>query len=679
MSDESISILLVEDEAAHVELVRRAFEARGDAVRLVVARSLGDARRYLGAQAVPPALIIADWRLPDGEGIEFLTAPPAHTRAPVVIMTSHGNERAAVEAMKAGALDYVVKSEETLLDLPHVAERALHESRARSEQARMEHALRQSEEKYRHLVEDMPALVCRFLADGTLTFVNQHYCEYFKVPREALEGRNFFMFIPEVERESVRNRYGSLTPARPVITYEHQVMGPDGTLRWQRWTDRALFDEQGRSVEYQSIGEDITERKLREREMETITALSANLRAARTRAEMMIIILDHLKMVLRADGAALASPDPVTGETVFARAIGKWETLTGVRLAPGAGISSLVLTSGRPYRNDDIQSDPRLVRLGQLGNLRAAACVPLIAEDQTLGVLWIGRERAEDDRPSPAIGDNDLRLLTAIGDIAAIALYRAGLMETLEERVANRTRELAEANQRLKELDRLKTKFVTDVSHELRTPVTNLSLYLNLLERGKSEKRESYLAVLKEQAARLASLVEDILDLSRLERDMAQTTFSPVDLNEIAGQVVAAHQAQAERAGLALTFEPASNLPLARGEPQQLAQVITNLVTNSLSYTPAGSVRVRTYLDPRRRTACLEVRDSGIGIEPEDLPHIFERFYRGRRAGQSDIPGAGLGLGVVKEIVELHGGTIDAQSHVGEGSTFRVWLPLSQS
>ena len=678
MNDESISILLVEDEAAHVELVRRAFEARGDAVRLVVARSLADARRYLNTQAVPPALIIADWRLPDGEGSDFLTAPMEHSRAPVVIMTSHGNERVAVEAMKAGALDYVVKSEETLLDMPHIAERALREWRIHSERKRMEHALRQSEEKYRHLVEDMPALVCRFLADGTLTFVNQHYCEYFKVPREALEGRNFFLFIPDAERESVRSHYASLTPANSVVTYEHQVMGPDGALRWQRWTDRALFDEQGRPVEYQSIGEDITERKLREREMEAITMLSANLRAARTRAEMMTIILDHLKMVVRADGVALALPDPATNELVFVQASGVWETLTGVRLAPGEGISGLVLASGRPYRNDDIQRDARLVRLSQIGNLQAAACTPLVAEAQAMGVLWIGRAHAEDGQPSPVIGDNDLRLLTAIGDIAAIALYRAGITETLEGRVAERTRELAEANERLKELDRLKTKFVTDVSHELRTPVTNLSLYLNLLERGKSEKRESYIAVLKEQAARLAALVENILDLSRLERDMAQTTFSPVDLNEIAGQVVAAHQAWAGRAGLTLTFEPASNLPLARGEPRQLTQVITNLVTNSLSYTSAGSVRVRTYLDPRRRTACLEVRDTGIGIEPDDLPHVFERFYRGRRAGQSDIPGAGLGLGIVKEIVELHGGTVDAQSRVGEGSTFRVWLPLSR-
>ena len=130
-----------------------------------------------------------------------------------------------------------------------------------AERKRSEEALRKSEERYRTLVEDMPALFCRFLLDGTLTFVNSSYCEYFNKSTEDLIGENFFQFIPEEDREKVMNHFQSLTHERPMVTYEHQVITPKGEIRWQRWTDRALFDGQGNLLEYQSMGFDITEHR----------------------------------------------------------------------------------------------------------------------------------------------------------------------------------------------------------------------------------------------------------------------------------------------------------------------------------------------------------------------------------------------------------------------------------
>jgi PAS domain S-box-containing protein len=136
-----------------------------------------------------------------------------------------------------------------------------------TDRKRAEEALRRSESRYRSLVEDMPALICRFLPDGTLCFVNDAYCQCFGKRREDLVGHNFFQFIPAEERPKVRERYSSINKESPVITYEHPVILPDGTLRWQRWTDRGLIDESGAVSEYQSIGEDITERKQVEREL----------------------------------------------------------------------------------------------------------------------------------------------------------------------------------------------------------------------------------------------------------------------------------------------------------------------------------------------------------------------------------------------------------------------------
>lgn len=135
-----------------------------------------------------------------------------------------------------------------------------------TDRKRAEDELRESEKRYRAIVDDMPAMVCRFLPDGTLTFVNSSYCSYFDKTKEQLAGQNFFQFIPEDEQEKVRKHFMSLDQNKPMTTYEHQVIAPDNTIRWQQWTDRVLFDEKGNVSEYQSLGMDVTEKKLAQEE-----------------------------------------------------------------------------------------------------------------------------------------------------------------------------------------------------------------------------------------------------------------------------------------------------------------------------------------------------------------------------------------------------------------------------
>jgi two-component system cell cycle sensor histidine kinase/response regulator CckA len=135
-----------------------------------------------------------------------------------------------------------------------------------------QNALSHSEERFRTVVEDLPALVCRFLADGTLTFVNKNYANYFEKDIESLIGKDFFQFIPEGERQTVREHFLSLSPENPTITYEHQVIAPSGRMRWQQWTDQAVFDENGQVLEYQSLGRDTTERKKSEHERKQLEA-----------------------------------------------------------------------------------------------------------------------------------------------------------------------------------------------------------------------------------------------------------------------------------------------------------------------------------------------------------------------------------------------------------------------
>ena len=228
---------------------------------------------------------------------------------------------------------------------------------------------------------------------------------------------------------------------------------------------------------------------------------------------------------------------------------------------------------------------------------------------------------------------------------------------------------------RQKELERMKDTFVADVSHELRTPTTNISLYLELLENAQPDKQRQYISIIKEQSQQLVKLVEDILDLSRLTRvKIAKGSFSYFDMGLLIEQVVTSLRPLASGSGINLRNESAFDLPVFYGEQNQIARLLSNLISNSIRYTPKGFVKIKAFRADQQ--VCIEVSDSGIGINTDDLPHIFDRFYRGKNVRQSKIAGTGLGLAIVKEIVELHEGRIEVHSESNRGSEFVVWLPV---
>jgi two-component system, sensor histidine kinase and response regulator len=248
----------------------------------------------------------------------------------------------------------------------------------------------------------------------------------------------------------------------------------------------------------------------------------------------------------------------------------------------------------------------------------------------------------------------------------------------LEKRVEERTQELATANARLKELDYLKNKFIEDMAHELRTPLANMNLYLDLLEMGKPEKRESYMAVMRQAIGRVTRISEDVLAMIRLELFKDDIQFKLVNLNHLAASVIRQQKQLADAAGLDLifAFNPAD--PFIRCDTNQIQHCLTNLIANSICYTTEGQIEVFIKLDETSRQVCLAVSDTGTGIDSEDLPYLFDRFYRGRKIGQSNIPGSGLGLALVKEIAELHDGSVEAENRPDKGSIFHLWLPLAE-
>jgi PAS domain S-box-containing protein len=228
-----------------------------------------------------------------------------------------------------------------------------------------------------------------------------------------------------------------------------------------------------------------------------------------------------------------------------------------------------------------------------------------------------------------------------------------------------------------KELDRLKDQFVSSVSHEFRAPLSNMKLYLSLLESGRPEKRDQYLQTLQRETVRLENLIEDLLYISRLDMGATTTRRMPTELHPLIAQMITDRADLAARHGLSLDYLPKLDLPPALTEATMFTQVISNLMANAINYTPSGGVvtlSTGTRLDNRQEWITISVQDTGPGISDADRPHIFERFYRGEAGRKSGAPGTGLGLSICRQVVEKMEGRLTVDSTPGHGATFTVWL-----
>jgi signal transduction histidine kinase len=234
--------------------------------------------------------------------------------------------------------------------------------------------------------------------------------------------------------------------------------------------------------------------------------------------------------------------------------------------------------------------------------------------------------------------------------------------------------------QQLEELDKLKDEFISMAAHELRSPMTALNGYLDMLKDNISPeelpKIQSDLDVLDGLIKDLNTLINDLLDVSRLEQGRLKVEVSDVKINEIVQSVVTAVKPQASQKGLVLNFTP-QEVPIIKSDPNRLKQVVTNLVNNSVKYTLKGNVTV--LVTPKQNQVEVSVKDTGIGIPAEELPKLFGRFHRIQDKQTSEVRGTGLGLWITKQIVELLGGKIHAESIYGTGTNITFTIPIALS
>lgn len=275
MSEKPIHVLLVEDEPAHAELVQRAFEASSRNFQFSVAESLAQARTYLEDTQEPPALIIADWLLPDGKGMDLLPSNQEQFHFPLVLMTSYGNEKVAVEAIKAGALDYVVKSEAVLADMPYIVERALRQWQNYLERQRAEDALYQSELRLRRITDNMLDVIVQIDKSGKIEYISPSCQSVLGFPPEELLGCSFLERVKPEDKARLADILTAKSEALPRGQLEYRYRHAKGHLVWLEAVGKVILNKSGQIEEVILTNRDITERKYLEDQLNQARKLQA--------------------------------------------------------------------------------------------------------------------------------------------------------------------------------------------------------------------------------------------------------------------------------------------------------------------------------------------------------------------------------------------------------------------
>jgi signal transduction histidine kinase len=326
------------------------------------------------------------------------------------------------------------------------------------------------------------------------------------------------------------------------------------------------------------------------------------------------------------------------------------------RIPIGKGVSGTVAATGRPLIVPDVtQHDNYIVADPEM---RSEMAAPMRIGEELIGVLDV------ESRTPGAFDEATLGVLTRLADQIALVAHSNRLLSQQRETM-----------RRLQELDQMKGDFIAITSHELRTPITAIRGFVKTLQRNQdrltTDQLTNFMQIIDRQSARLARLVEDLLFVSRIEAGTVRFEVQQVELGRFLAETAEALGPDG-RSRVRVEVQPPG--ATVRTDPHRLDQIMRNLVENALKFSPPET-EIRIEAIVRDDWFQLAVADQGVGIPPEDLPRIFDRFHQVGQAMTREIEGAGLGLYITKRLVEAMGGTITVASVAGQGSTFRIWLP----
>ena len=512
-----------------------------------------------------------------------------------------------------------------------------------TESKQAKEVLQKSEDRYRTVIEDMPALICRFRPDGTLTFVNSTYCQYFGKTYAELVGHNFFQFIPVEDRERVREHYDSISKEKPAITYEHQVIAPDGTIRWQRWTDRGLFDESGALVEYQSIGEDITEQKRAEEEIQRrtedltlINDLNNAIDQDKSLKEIIHLLSRKTKRLFSAYGAAvyLISEDKkilaVVQIPLNQKTMQRIEKVSGfeiprLRIPLNAdGLHREVVQEkkmllindqkrvlrwmtelanyssplGKPYPKSVQMLIPQISKM--LG-IRSTMVAPLISEGEIIGLLEISGQR-------PFI-ESDLRRLEILSGQISTVIKRKQAEEdlkTTQEKLRNLSTHLQSV------IEEERTNIAREIHDELAQALTALQIDLFWLgERIPAGKED-----LIQKINSMSHIVETVIQSTQ----RISTELRPVLLDTLGLSAAIEWQVEEFQKRTGIQCEvviDSAEIDLDPDRSTAIYRILQESLTNVARHADANEVWVR--LNRHSDKLILEVVDNGKGITQDQI------------------------------------------------------------
>jgi PAS domain S-box-containing protein len=489
--------------------------------------------------------------------------------------------------------------------------------------------LRESEERYREVVESQTDLVCRFLPDSTLTFVNEAYCRFFGLHRDDLIGRKFLDLIPPPARAKVLANISGVAKSRQALTYEHETIKPDGSVGWQQWIDYAIVQADGSVFELQGIGRDITERvqaetALREREARiSLAAESANL-------ALWVYEPGRDSAWMSEKGRAIYgfSVEEQLSRAAFVGAVHPDERkIVGTAFEHTKGGQELFEIEHRILKRDD-----------DIG-----------------WVIMRGRYLCDEH------GDA-LELIGVTIDITA-------------QKQANLQIEMH--RQEMSHLSRVAVmgEMAASLAHELNQPLTgimsNADAGARLIGRGDvvvAELRDLF-ADISADAHRAGDVIKGIRSMVK----KGKTVRTQVNINDLVMNVLRMVNSEASLHSCEVATLLQSDLPLVKGDPVELQQVLLNLILNAFDAvggTPVSNRRIWVATTTNKAAEVeVSVRDSGVGIPKDARKRLFEQFFT------TKMGGLGLGLAIAQSIIESHGGTITGKNVRGGGSIFRFRLP----
>ena len=532
-------------------------------------------------------------------------------------------------------------------------------------------ALRESEQRYRAIAETANEGIWLVDSDARTTFINRRMAEILGRTVEEIAGRTVLEFVFEEDRPLAQERIGQNLRGRSE-QFDFRFRRADGTAVLVLAGTSPVTDAAGRVVGALGMFSDITERKRAEERTAALQSLAARLSQSLTAADVSEALVQEVLTALGGSAGAVGLvTDDGAAVSVLASVGYPDEFVQGWQRVPLARpvLYTDAIRERRPLwiesRRQLEQRYPFARAVLSVGE--SVAAVPLQVGERILGV--IGISFAETRRFS-----NDERaFVLALAQQCAQALERARLYEA--ERQAR-----ADAQAALE----MRDQFLAAISHDLRTPLTAIKGMTQALKRQarqgdplSPDTALNGLAIIERSATTLTAMVTELVDLSHLESgQLLELDVKPTDLVALARRCV--EEAQQTTIAHTIHVEAAADRLTGEWDRDRLSRVLANLLSNAIKYSPNGgeiAVTLAAEGDGGARWARLSVRDHGVGIPTADLPHVFDRFYRGANvAGR--IAGTGIGLAGSRQIVEQHGGSIEVASNEGAGSTFTVRLPL---